>query len=287
MKKIGVLILLIYCLNGAYSQKILISWGQKDIEGWIKEKYDDAQTLTSEQSLERNVTAKNWSDFFAIMNASVNNYSSNQEYLNDLVEQITDMTETKLQGTSRLIIWERIISEDIIFEGKGIIIENDIYKVGGRANQLLQALTQKNFGNVSINSTEKDLLELRNKWLSFFADKPVEELKVQVFENAKIDNICSLNAFHALIVSLKENSRKEEITKNCLKNVYKLDKMPNDKSSPAVYCNPDTYTYGYLGMLIGDKKNDANKDAKWWQNFWNENKEKLVWNNKKGHYEIK
>jgi hypothetical protein len=147
-------------------------------------------------------------------------------------------------------------------------------------------LTKKNFGYVSINSTEKDLLELKNKWLDFFANKPVQEFKEQTFKNAKIDKICSMNAFHALVVSLKDNPRKAEITKNCLKNVYNLDEMPKDKSSSAVYCNPDTYTFGYLGMLTGEK-HDEKKDALWWQKFWNENKDKLVWNDKKGCYKIK
>jgi len=287
MKKTLTLILLIICLSEAHSQKMLMSWGQKDIEGWTKEKYDESQKLTFEQLLESNLTAKTWSDIFAIINASVNNYSSNQQYYNSLVEQITNSTETKLQGTSRLIIWERIISGDIIFEGKGVVIENDIYKVGGRANQILQTLTKKNFGYILKNSTEADLDELKNKWLEFFAGQTVQEFKEQTFENCKINTICSLNAFHALIVSLKENERKTEITKNCLKNIYKLDKMPKDKSSPANYCNPDTYTFGYLGMLIGEKKNDPKKDANWWQNFWNENHTKLVWNDKKGHYEVK
>jgi hypothetical protein len=63
--------------------------------------------------------------------------------------------------------------------------------------------------------------------------------------------------------------------------------MPKDKSSSANFCNPDTYTFSYLSMLIGDEKKDDKKDAKWWQNFWNENKDKLVWNDEKGYYEVK
>ena len=152
MKKLGLaIVVLVCCFSETYSQKMLMAWGQKDIEGWTKEKWELSQTLTVKQLLDRNLTADSWSDFFAILNASINNYTTNQEYLNDLVEQITDMTETHLKGTSRLIIWERIISGDIIFEGKGLIIENDIFKVGGRANEILQNLTKKNFGYVSIN----------------------------------------------------------------------------------------------------------------------------------------
>jgi len=287
MKKIGLaIVILVCCFSETYSQKMLMAWGQKDIEDWTKEKWELSQTLTVNQLLDGNLTADTWSDFFAILNASINNYTTNQEYLNNLVEQITDMTETHLKGTRRLIIWERIISGDIIFEGKGLIIENDIFKVGGRANEILQHLTKKNFGYVSMNSTEQELLELKNKWLDFLSNKPVSEFKEPEFKNAKIDKICSLKAFNALVVSLKDNPLKAEIVKNCLKNVYNLDEMPKDKSSSASLCNPDSYTFGYLGMLIGDKKHDASKDAQWWQKYWNDNKDKLVWNTKKGYYEV-
>jgi hypothetical protein len=223
MKKLSLVIaILVCCFSETYSQKMLMAWGQKDIEGWTKEKWELSQTLTVKQLLDRNLTAGSWGDFFAILNASINNYTTNQEYLNNLVEQITDMTETHLKGTRRLIIWERIISGDIIFEGKGLIIENDIFKVGRRANEILQSLTKKNFGYVSINSTEQDLLGLKNKWLDFFADLPVEEFIRQEYKNAKMDDIASMNAFQALVISVQDNPIKAAITKNCLKTVYNL-----------------------------------------------------------------
>jgi hypothetical protein len=91
---------------------------------------------------------------------------------------------------------------------------------------------------------------------------------------------------HALIISLQDNPEKEKITKKCLKSVYNLDEMPEDKTSSALYCNPDTYTISYLSMLFGDEKIETMKDAKWWLDFWNKNKDKLVWNDDKGHYEL-
>ena len=68
--------------------------------------------------------------------------------------------------------------------------------------------------------------------------------------------------------------------------VYKLDEMPKEKGSPASYCDPDTYTFSHLAMLFGDKTFDASKDAKWWQNFWEINHNRLVWNDDKGIYEV-
>lgn len=287
MNKKILIIIFVITFNFSYSQKLLTSWSQQNIENYTKEMYDEAQKLTSAELLTKNLNDKSWSAVFLTLNASINNYTRDNDYLNSLANQLTNKTETKLEGTSRLIIWDRIISKDIIFEGKGLVIENDLFTVSGRANQILQNLTKKNFGYVTINSTEKELKNLKKNWLNYLSNKNVEEFKPTEYKNSKIPEISSLNAVNALIISLQDNSTKEAITKKCLKNVYKLDEMPKEKGSSASYCNPDTYTYAYLGMLFGDEKADETKNATWWLNFWNENHKKLVWNAEKGIYSIK
>ena len=286
MNKIIILILITFFYHNLYSQRRLVSWGYSNIENYTIEMYDKAQKLSSTELLSKNINDKSWSAIFLTLNASVNNYSKDIVYLKELASQITNRKETKLEGTSRLIIWDRIISGDIIFEGKGLVIDNDLFKTGGRANQLLQNLTNKNFGYVSINSTDKELKNLKHEWLNYLLNKSVKEYKPTEFENAKISEISSLNAVEALIFSLQDNPAKRLITKNCLKNVYKLDEMPEDKGSSANYCNPDTYTFGYLGMLFGNDNIDETKDAKWWLNFWSKNKDGLTWNNDLGIYEV-
>ena len=287
MRKSFFLILLTFCFHNSFSQRLLTSWSQQNIENYTKEIYDAAQKLTTTELLTKNLNDKGWSAVFLTLNASVNNYSKDTTYLKALAEQITNNTETKLEGTSRLIIWDRIISGDIIFEGKGLVIDNDLFQVTGRANQILQNLTKKSFGFVTIHSTSKDLTELKNKWLTLLSNKPVEEDKPVEYKNSKIPEISSLTAVQALIISLQDNSKKQQITKNCLKKVYNLDEMPKEKGSSASYCNPDTYTYSYLGMLFGDKIFDETKDAKWWQNFWDTKHDKFIWNNESGIYEVK
>lgn len=287
MKKIKLLILVIFIFHNSYSQKLLTSWSQSNIENYTKEMYDEAQKLTSRELLSKNLNDSSWSAVFLTLNASINNYSKDTSYLKELSNQVTNKKEVKLEGTSRLIIWDRIINGDIIFEGKGLIIDNDLFKVGGRANQILQNLTNKNFGNVNIHSTDKELENLKDNWLDYLLNKSIEEYKPIENENAKIPEISSLNAVQALIVSLQDNSAKELITKNCLKNVYKLDEMPKEKGSSASYCNPDTYTFSYLGMLFGDEKVDETKNAKWWLTFWETNQNRLIWNNKSGIFELK
>lgn len=287
MRKNFLFILLTLCFYNSFSQRLLTSWSQQNIENYTKEMYDAAQKLSTSELLDKNLNDKSWSAVFLTLNASVNNYSKDTLYLKALAEQITDNKATKLEGTSRLIIWDRIISGDIIFEGKGLVIDNDLFQVGGRANQLLQNLTKKNFGYVNIHSTAIDLKELKSKWLDFLSNKPIEENKPMEFKNSKIPEISSLTAVQALVISLQDNSKKEQITKNCLKKVYNLDEMPKEKGSSASYCNPDTYTFSYLGMLFGDKKFDETKNAKWWKNFWDTNHDKLVWNSESGIYEVK
>lgn len=287
MRKSFCLILMTLYFYNSFSQKILVSWSQQNIENYTKEMYDAAQKLSTAELLTKNLNDKGWSEVFLTLNASVNNYSNDTAYLKSLAEQVINRTETKLQGTSRLIIWDRIISGDIIFEGKGLVIDNDLFKVGGRANQILQNLTKKNFGYVTINSTDRELDELKNKWMALLSNKPVKEYISAEFANSKIPEISGLTAVQALIISLQQNSQKDQITKDCLKKVYNLDKMPAEKGVPASYCNPDTYTFSYLGILFGDEKNDATKDAKWWKIFWDKNHDKLAWNDTDGFYEVK
>jgi hypothetical protein len=286
MKKLTILIILITFGKELYSQKLLTSWSQQDIENYTKEMYDNAQKLTATELIAKNINDDSWSSVFLTLNASVNNYKENKDYLIELAKQVTNVEETKLEGTSRLIIWDRIITGDITFEGKGIVMSNDLYKVGGRANQLLQNLTNKNFGYVNINSTNEELTELKENWLKHLSDKVVQEFSPTEYPNAKIAEVSSLNAVQALIISLQDNPKKDIITKSCLKNVYKLDEMPKEKGSSASYCNPDTYTYGYLSMLFGSEKIDEKKDSKWWLDFWTENHNKLKWNNDLGIYEV-
>lgn len=281
------LILFMLCFSFSFSQRLLTSWSQQNIENYTKEMYDEAQKLSSSQLLEKNLNDEYWSAVFLTLNASVNHHLTDTDYQKSLVQQLTDTSETKLKGTSRLIIWDRISNGDIIFEGKGLEFQNDLFTVAGRANQILQSLTKKNFGFVTIDSTKKELEELKSKWQDYLNNKPVEEFKAIKFENSKIPEVSSLYALKALIISLQPNPQKDQLTKSCLKRIYKLDEMPKEKGNPAMYCNPDSYTFSYLAMLFGDKTFDESKNAEWWMKFWKDNQSKLTWNSAKGHYEVK
>lgn len=287
MKYFVLFVMLLLCSSNVFGQKLLMSWSQQNIENYTIEMYNSAQKLSSKELLVKNLHDESWSEAFLTLNASLNNYTKDTVYLTELAKQITNNKETKLKGTSRLIIWNRITSGDIIFEGKGLVMDNDLFTVAGRANQILQSLTKKNFGFVTTTTTNKELTTLKSKWLNFLSKKTITEFKPSEFKNAKIAEVSTPDAVEALIASLQESPAKTEIIKKCLKNIYNLDEMPKDKTSSAVYCNPDTYTLSYLGMLFGDEKTDETKNANWWKAFWDKNQNNLLWNAEKGFYEIK
>ncbi|KXH79722.1 hypothetical protein AU378_20075 [Chryseobacterium kwangjuense] len=260
-----------------------MSWGQQTIEGLTEEKFNAAQKLSAEQLLSKNITDASWCEIFLTLNSSINNQSKNSEYLKALTGQITNKAITSIEGTSKLIIWERITSGEILFEGKGLVVENDLFSVAGRANQLLQNMTKKNFGYVTSSSTDDDLKIIQNKWVKFISNQPVDEYRPAEFKGSAIPEASSLKAIEALIISIQNNPKKDALTKKCLQKIYKLDEMPKEKG-PALYCSPDTHSYAYLSMLLGDKKRDETKDALWWKKFWDENHGKLAWDNEKGFY---
>jgi len=96
MKKTALFIVL-FCFQLSFSQKLLMSWSQQNIENYTEDMYNEAQKLSPAQLLEKNKNAVYWSEVFLTMNASVNNYKEDKEYLKSLANQITDIKETKIE----------------------------------------------------------------------------------------------------------------------------------------------------------------------------------------------
>jgi hypothetical protein len=280
------LVMAVFLYMKANADGILFSWSPTDLTGMTKEKFDNAKKWTTKDILNKNLETISWPDTYLLLIAA-NQYKDDKDFIKDLIKQLGNNSEVKLQLTRRLIIWERITHGDILFEGKGMQIDDDLFKVAGRANFILRNITKHNFGLIAINSTTNDLNSLQTKWLEYVDGKKVEEYK-KPFESKEkgLDEIKSLSALEALIYSLKSSIEKEALTKTCLKNIYNLDEMPKEKGSSASYCDPDTYTFSLLGILTGDKTFDEKKNYEWWLKWWEENKEKLTWNKEKGIFEV-
>jgi hypothetical protein len=85
----------------------------------------------------------------------------------ELIKRITNNKEIGLINTADLIIWERIESGDLESYGHGGVAFDDLFKVSGRANHLLKRITGENFGNVMMNTSQKELTKLQNKWIKW------------------------------------------------------------------------------------------------------------------------
>jgi hypothetical protein len=271
----------------AAADGILVSWSASNIMNMTETRFNEAKKWKANDVLAKNLSAVEWGDVYLLLVAGME-HKHDKKFTSALVRQLTDKTTVKLQSTSRLIIWERIISGDILFEGKGMQIDDDLFSVAGRANFLLRNITGNNFGFVSIRSTAEELTTLQTKWTDYAAGKTVAQYENPFYSSAEgAEEIRSLSALEALIISLKPSAEKEALTKNCLRKMYGLDELPKEKNSPAVYCSPDTYTFSYLAMLTGDKTYDEKKNYEWWSKWWAENKSKLSWNAEKAIFEIR
>jgi hypothetical protein len=286
MSKANLLIIAVLLSFTVNADGILISWGANNLSGMTQEKFENAKQWTANEILDKNLEATSWPDVYLLLVAAMQ-HKDDKNFIKDLVKQLNNGSEVKLQLTGRLIIWERITTGDILFEGKGMQIDDDLFKVAGRANFILRNITKHNFGLIGVKTTPGGLDSLQANWTKYTNGTTVEEYK-NPFESKEkgLEEIRSLNALEALIYSLKPSAQKEALTKDCLKRLYNLDEMPKEKGSSASYCSPDTYTFSFVGKLTGEKTYDEKKNYEWWSKWWEENKNKLVWNKEKAIFEV-
>ncbi len=90
-----------------------------------------------------------------------------REMIPELISRITDNTEIGLENYADMSIPERVESGDMEFYGHGVTVGDDLFKVSGRANHLLTRIVGQNFGLVTMNSTQSELVEMRKKWIEW------------------------------------------------------------------------------------------------------------------------
>src|SRR5258708_2150738 len=232
-----------------YGDGVLISWSPDYLEGASQASFDEAKKLPVQTILDRNATARSWPDAYHLLLAA-NEHKNDRALLAGLVDQLTDASEHKLADTTRLIIWERITSGDILFEGKGLQVSDDLFSVGGRANWILRTITQHTFGIVRPQTPAAERKALQSRWRSWLAGEKIADLSEAYPTDIQgLSEIRSLEALQALIVSLRPSESKTRLTKECLRKLYQLDELPADPANPARLCSPDTYTTGFLSNL--------------------------------------
>lgn len=244
-----------------------------------QDRWDQAKKLTLAQVLTKNLQAKTWADCYeaALGSRALEDKNATGRAL---VPQLLDATETKLTGTYRLIIWERISRGEMLFDGQGLQIEDDLFQVAGRANWILRNLFAKNFGHLKPDSTETDRKQLHARWVEFLdGGEPAEWTSPYPTPHKGLSELHSLNALEALIVSLQSSPEKDAMIRTCLRNVYGLSDMPSDPRAQARMCDPNRWIHNYLDKITSDRQSEDHRihDPKWWAQWWKENADALVW----------
>ncbi|MCK4574224.1 MAG: hypothetical protein KAU36_07620 [candidate division Zixibacteria bacterium] len=278
----SVLVLFAVCA-AAHADGILISWSANYLNGVNQEVFEEAKSTKPDDILGGNLTVLTWPDVYLLLVAA-NENKDDRLFIEKLIEQVSDTKVRQLTDTRRLIIWDRISTGEILFEGKGMHASDDLFSVGGRANWILRNITMNDFGHIRIVSTKEERLAIQEKWKKWFAGEEVGQYRTEYNSENGIAEISSLEALEALIISLKPSNEKEWLTKDCLESIYGLEELPDDPSSPAQLCSPDSYTLNYLAILTGVKELH---DHEWWSEWWLTNKDKLVWNAERGGFDVK
>lgn len=280
------LLALIFCIlsQTVYADGILLSWSTRDVPGVTEQSFNAAKLFSVDEIQKKNLGVTSWADVYLLMVAA-SQHKDDKTLLKSLASQISNKAKVDLRSTNRLIIWERITTGEIQFEGKGYQASDDLFTVAGRANWMLRNLTKKNFGYVKPNTSDEELSRVQQKWVRWLGGEAVEEYQDPYPTSEKgLSEIRSPEAVEALIVSLAPTSEKERLTKDCLTRLYHVDKLPDDPASPAALCSPDKYTHSYLAVITGIKDKH---DFAWWKKWWDTNKHQLVWDREKGTFDVR
>jgi len=270
--------------SSAVADGILMSWSPQQLHGMTEQRWEAAKKESVEDVLNANKAAATWPDAYLCL-VGASQHKDDKVLLVGLTNQLADATERALRDTNRLIVWERIATGEIAFEGEGMQIEDDVYTVAGRANWILRSITKKNFGYVKPKPSVESLRDLQATWRRWLAGENVQEYSTPFPAADKgLDEIRSLAALEALIVSVKPSTEKGRITSECLRNVYHLDKLPTEPDAPGRLCSPDPWILTYLAKLT-DVPNAH--DATWWSDWWQENKSVLTWDSGAARFVIR
>ena len=275
-----------------FADEIVMSWSVKDVQGINESAVEAATRLSVEEIVRKNLSAASWPDAFLLM-VGANQRKADRALHRALTAQLTDKTKADLKETGKLIIWERITTGEIAFEGRGYQISDDLFTVAGRANWMLRNTTKKNFGYVKPTTPAEELSGLQQKWVRWLSGEQVEEYREEFVPSGKAFNemkrgITSLEALEALITSLKppqgeEKRKAEELKEKCAEIVRGIYGMNVDTHTLEM-CRPTMLTQGYLAFITGIKDKHG---YDWWKKWWETNKDRLVWDREKGIFQVR
>lgn len=261
-----------------------MSWSPRDLNGMTQQRWESAKKQSVNAVLEANRNVQTWPQAYLCL-LGATQHKEDKALLAGLVAQVIDPSEKDLTRTDRLIIWERITTGDILFEGKGFQVEDDVFTLAGRANWILRAITKKNFGFVKPKPSAESLRSLQDKWKRWLAGEDVEEYStLYTAQDKGLEEIRSIAAVEALILSLQPSREKDQKTTECLRTIYHIDKLPTEPNAPGRLCSPDSWAYTYLAKATDVT---GNHDPTWWLEWWQENKTALTWDSDTARFIIR
>jgi hypothetical protein len=271
---VGCALASLWCSGSARADGMLLSWSPRDLEGMSEARWEAAKKRPAAEVLALNVKLTSWPEAYEVL-LGAKAHETDRSFLRALVGQLSNTATVKLSKTSRLIMWERITAGDIMFEGKGVQVDDDVFSVAGRANWVLTSLLGKRFGTVRISPAPADLRALAANWTQELdGGKPKPKPPAYDSKKKGLDELRSPAAIEALIASLPATEAKSRLTSDCLKRLYNLDALPKDPESPASNCSPDNYTHMYLASITDVT---GAHDATWWKGWWQKNAKALQW----------
>ena len=268
----------------ARADGVLMSRSPRNLDGMPRQRWEAARKQSAKEVLKATRTVRSWPDAYLCMVGAMQ-HKEDKVLLAGLADQLTHADELHLKDTGRLIIWERVASGDITFEGERLQIEDDRFTAAGRANWILRSMTRKNFGYVRPGPSGESLLSLQEKWRKWLAGEQVQEY-VDPYPAAEkgLAEIKSPAAIQALVVSLQPSQEKDRRTTQCLHEVYHLEKLPTEPGAPGRLCSPDPWAYTYLAKITDV---DGQHDPAWWLKWWEESKSDLVWDPAVGKFRVR
>jgi hypothetical protein len=268
-----------------YADDILGEWNvQKDIKNFSPYQYENAKNWTSKQiasMLESNTT---WSQLFFISYGARHRYNQGDTtMIKELIKLVQKNKVIPMTETYKLIIWERIRNGDMVFEGRGVIVDDDLFNVAGKANWILRYIYGVRFGLVQINSTQFALDELARKWTELYKGRSAGATPEVIHNSKTLACLKDTLVLKTLIFTLQPSEKKTQYINTCLEQ-FKLKSVPKDPLVSGYYCNPDNYAIEYLNKIVELKSPLKSADA--WKRWYDANKSKIVYDEKKKKFVI-
>ena len=85
----------------------------------------------------------------------------------ELVNSLTDTTYIGLTNANDVNIWCRVKTGQLKQNSLNYQIDDDIFKVCGRANWILKRLTKNEFGTIRCNTKGEDIKAIQKQWLKW------------------------------------------------------------------------------------------------------------------------